>query len=563
MHFSILDWGIIAVYLAVVFFFGLRGQKSVKNSADYLVAGRNMGLYAGAISLLATEIGIITYMYYAEMGFLYGFTSFLAGVIGCGVYLILGKSGFVIRKFRERELTTISELFETSYGRDIRILAGILMAIGGALNFGVFPIIEATFLNILTGIPQQYIIYTMAILLLSVLVYTALGGMVSVIITNYVQYVVLVLGMILITVYCFLSVSVGDMISSVQNRMGPAGFDPFAHPAFGWKFIFWQTLAWFASLTAWAPVAARTFSSESPKVSKSIFTWTGFLFLGRAMLPFIWGIAALAYLGTRTVPAIQAMPLMLREILPMGIVGLVVAGMLAASMSTYSGYLLAWSSVICEDVVIPLVRRPLRDRTRMMLNQGTVLFLTLFIIGWGLFYIIPGATYFYLQMTANIFLAGTFWAIVGALYWKHAHRLGAYCALIFGGSSTLLYFVVADPVGWSGTIGLLSYSLSFFGMVAGSLIGTFVPQTSRRLAILFGLITIVGATWFAEFGRSGRDIWVHIWLLVFIVSAALFVILSVRCVVGGWEDVKRVMHPEPVLEPLPSEAGKAKSDIEV
>ena len=199
----------------------------------------------------------------------------------------------------------------------------------------------------------------------------------------------------------------------------------------------------------------------------------------------------------------------------------------------------------------------------MLVNQGTVLLLTLFIIGWGLFYIIPGATYFYLQMTANIFLAGTFWAIVGALYWKHAHRLGAYCALILGGVSTLLYFVVADPVGWSGTIGLLSYILSFVGMVVGSLIGTFVPQTSRRLAILFGLIAVVGATWFAEVGRSGRDIWVQVWLLVFIVSAALFVILSVWCVIGGWDDVKRVMHPEPVLEPLPPDTGKAKNNIEV
>ncbi len=563
MHFTLLDWGIIGIYLAVVFYFGLRGQKSVKNSADYLVAGRNMGIYAGAISLLATEIGIITYMYYAEMGFLYGFSSFLSGVLGCFVYLILGKSGFVIQKFRERELTTISELFETSYGRDIRILAGVLMAIGGALNFGVFPIIEATFLNILTGIPQQYIIYTMAILLLSVLVYTALGGMVSVIVTNYVQYVVLVLGMILITVYCFFWVSVGDMVTAVQNRIGHIGFDPFAHPALGWQYIFWQSLSWFASLTAWAPVAARTFSSESPKVSKSIFTWTGFLFLGRAMLPFIWGIAALAYLGNRTVPAIQAMPLMLRDILPMGIVGLVVAGMLAASMSTYSGYLLAWSSVICEDVVIPSVGRPLKDRTRMLVNQGTILLLTLFIIAWGLFYIIPGATYFYLQMTANIFLAGTFWAIVGALYWKHAHRLGAYCALILGGVSTLLYFVVADPVGWSGTIGLLSYILSFVGMIVGSLIGTFMPQTSRRLAILFGLITVVGGTWFFELGRSVRDIWVQVWLLVFIISAALFVILSVLAVVGGWNDVKRVMHPERVLQPLTPETGKAKSNIEV
>lgn len=543
MNFTFVDWSILVVYIGVVFYFGLKGQKSVKSSADFLVAGRNMGLYAGAISLLATEIGIITYMYYAEMGFLYGFSSFLAGVIAAGVYLFLGRSGFVIQKFRERELTTIPELFESAYGKDIRVLAGVLMAIGGALNFGVFPIIEATFLNILTGIPQEYIIWTMAILLLSVLIYTALGGMVSVIVTNYIQYVVLVMGMIFITVYCFTAVGFEPMVAAVQTKIGQNGFDPFSHPSFGWKFIFWQTLAWLASLTAWAPVSARTFSAESPNVSKRIFTWTGLLFFGRAMLPFIWGIAALAYLGTRSVPSIQAMPIMLRDILPAGIVGLTVAGMLAASMSTYSGYLLAWSSIITEDVVIPIARRPLSDRTRMLLNRATVLLLTLFIIGWGLFYIVPSATYFYLQMTANIFLAGTFWSILGALYWKHAHRLGAYCALLFGGGATLIYFIVDNPGEWVGTIGLLSYSLSFVGMVLGSLVGRFVPQTSKRLAILGGLTLLALVAWILETGRSRSEVWLDVWMMVFLASAALFVLLSAWAMIGGWSDVKQVMRP--------------------
>ena len=78
MNFSILDWLILAAYIALIFWVGVRGKRYVTDSSDFLVAGRTMGLYVGMISLVATEIGIITYMYYSEMGVLYGFTACLA-----------------------------------------------------------------------------------------------------------------------------------------------------------------------------------------------------------------------------------------------------------------------------------------------------------------------------------------------------------------------------------------------------------------------------------------------------------------------------------------------------
>ncbi|UCF35661.1 MAG: sodium:solute symporter family protein [Acidobacteriota bacterium] len=541
MNFSIIDWLIVAVYLAGIFYLGVRGKRYVKDSADFLVAGRSMGLHVGMISLVATEIGIITFMYYAEMGVIFGFTACLAGVITAAVYIGVGRSGFVIGRFREMELVTVPQYFEQKYGSDVRILVGVLMAVGGALNFGVFPIIEATFLNITTGIPQEYILWTMVVLILVVLAYTALGGMVSVIITSYVQYIVLLAAMLLITFYCFYSVGWSSMVETVQTEMGQQGFDPFSHPTFGWKFILWQTLNWLALVTVWAPIAARAFSSEDTKTVKKIFTWTGLLALGRAVLPFLWGIAALAYLGGKVVTPIEATPQFLRDVLPIGIIGLVVAGMLAASMSTYSGYLLAWSSIISEDVVLPLVRRKLRSKTRLRINQVTVLLLALFIIIWGLFYIIPGATYFYLQMTASIFLAGTFWAVVGGLYWKKAHRLGAYCSLIFGAACTLIYFLVPDPRDWTGTIGVLSYFAAFTGMVAGSLVGHYVVSRVKRFAILAALIVVIPlAARYIQFTFTEGRLWQDVWSAVLVAAGVLMLSLSSLAIVKGFSDIKRM-----------------------
>jgi SSS family solute:Na+ symporter len=496
-----------------------------------------MGLHVGMISLVATEIGIITYMYYAEMGVLYGFTAFLAGLIPAAMYILVGRTGFVIRRCRELELVTIPQFFEDRYGRDVRVLAGVLMAVGGALNFGVFPIIEARFLNIVTGIPLAYLVWTMVLLMALVLAYTALGGMISVIITGYVQYILLVAAMMIVTIYCFTAVGVSDMVETVTERIGPQGFNPMLHPAFGWKFVLWQSLIWLAIITSWAPVAARTFASQSPSVVKRIFAWTGLLFLGRAILPFLWGIAALAYFkGQITVP-IQAMPEFLRSVLPMGLLGMVVAGMLAASMSTYSGYLLAWGSIISQDIVLPLIGRSLKQQHQLYVHRATVFCLTVFIVVWGLFYVIPGATYFYLQMTANLFLAGTFWILVGGIYWKRAHRLGALCSLVLGGGATFLYFLVPDPVSWTGTIGVLSYVAALVGMVAGSLFAR-MASAGGRVLLLSGL---AGATVVAILAAGQSDslaAWRIVWLGVLLLTILLFVSLSAYAALKGFSEIR-------------------------
>jgi SSS family solute:Na+ symporter len=379
-------------------------------------------------------------------------------------------------------------------------------------------------------------------LIVIVLAYTALGGMVSVIVTSYVQYIVLVIGMVIVTFYCFYSVGWSAMVDTVQAELGEKGFDPFQHPVFGWKFIVWQTLTWFAIVTVWAPIAARTFSSESPNTVKRIFVWTGFLALGRAVLPFLWGIAALAYLGGKVHVSIEATPVFLRDVLPVGILGLVVAAMLAASMSTYSGYLLAWSSVISQDVILPLVKRPLGTKAQLLISRATVLLLALFIIVWGLFYIIPDATYFYLQMTGNIFLAGTFWAVVGGLYWKKAHRLGAYCSLIFGAGCTLIYFMVPDPQVWTGAIGVISYVAAFVGMVAGSLVGVHVESVWKRCAVLGSLLVAVPFGVHVLHGSlSAGRLWLNTWVLVLGLAFLLLVVLSTLAIAKGFNDIRQML----------------------
>src|SRR5580765_6156954 len=130
MNFTFVDWAIVATYLAASVGIGLLGKRYVGTVSHYLVAGRELGLYVGIATLAATEIGTITFMYNAELGYKYGFAAFAAAMISGIVMIIVGRTGFVISRFRQLKLMTVPEFFEMKYSRGLRLLTGILVAVG-------------------------------------------------------------------------------------------------------------------------------------------------------------------------------------------------------------------------------------------------------------------------------------------------------------------------------------------------------------------------------------------------------------------------------------------------
>jgi SSS family solute:Na+ symporter len=545
-HFTLLDGLIAALSLAVTLWVGVHARRWVGRLEDYLVASRGMGLYVGTASLVSTEIGIITYMYQAQFGFLAGFSAFMVGLITIAVCFAVGRTGFVISRLRELKILTVPEYFDRRYARGVRVLAGVLMAFGGSLNLGIFPIVEARFLNIVTGLDPRYVTWTMAGLLLLALLYTALGGMVSLVFTNYIQYVLLAAGTVIVTLACLGTTGWSEMTRAVQDRLGEGGFDPLRSPDLGLAFILWQILLWIALMTVWQSVAQRALSTTDTRTGEKVFRLTSVLFLGRAVIPMAWGIAALAFFGRAGLPAsaapetprvemnrlsgeleasfqadldhgrlerilprverlerlaaeqgaeterraararreeigLVAMPWMLASVLPTGLLGLMLAGMLAASVSTYAGYFLGWSAIIAQDVAGPFLPRGLSDRGKLLLTRVTVVGLAGFIMVWSLLYHVPGPAYFYLQVTANLFMAPTLITIVAGLYWRRASVIGAYLSFLLGASASLLYLVPSLNVSVA-TAGSLSWGLALLGLVAGSL--AFPPRrepTERRM----------------------------------------------------------------------------------
>jgi len=478
MNFGLLDWVVVVAYLAVSVAFGIRAKRYVENLDGYMVAGRRVGASLGIATFVATEIGIVTYVYFGELGYLAGFSAFFIGILTMIAYSLVGRTGFIIEGLRRHRVMTIPEFYELRFSRGARLLGGTLLFLSGVLNMGIFLKFDGIFLSEVMGYGPDAVAAIMVLMLLIVIAYTVLGGMFSIVVTDYLQFLVLSAGMLIATVAILLRMDVSSIGLAVTSSLGVAGVDPIANPRFGWIFVIWILLSTLAAGALWQPGTSKALASENPAVAKKVFFWTGLTFAGRAIIPMFWGVAALAYFGQGQESA-AAMPRLLGQIVPSGFLGLLVAGMLAASMSTYSAYVLAWSSVLARDVIACTRRNDLPDRTVITITRIGSVLVGIFLLVFGLWYQIPDTAFQYLAVTGSMYISGALTCVVAGMYWRKANLVGSYAGLSLGALAPIGFLILEkfrdalpDYLLFMTDVnvaGLLSFLLAGGGMVIGSL----------------------------------------------------------------------------------------------
>jgi SSS family solute:Na+ symporter len=441
-NFSWIDGSIVAVYFALAMFAGLSVRRYVGKVEDFLVAGREMDVYLGVASLAATEFGIVTCMSSAELGYKHGFSGAVAGVCGFLAMLLIGLTGFCVRPLRESGVMTIPELFEKRFGSKIRWWSGVVIVLGGLLNMGVFLRTGGEFLVIVCGFDKQYLEITMTVMLVAVGIYTIVGGMLSVLVTDYLQFLVMSVGMLLVTVLTLVNIPWETLASTVQAHYGAGGFNPFVNPNIGWTYIIFQALVNAAAMLTWQTTIARLLSAKDAKTGQKVYTRTSFFFVCQFVIPGLWGIGALTTLGPGIEPASHAMPMFLaKTVWPVGVTGLLVAAMLAADMSTDSSYMLTWGSVIYNDLMAPFRKTKWSDKRGLAWNRTIIALIGLFLLVYGLWYPLQQEIWTYLTVTGTIYLASMSTLLVAACYWPRANNWGAVAAITLGALIPFAYLV--------------------------------------------------------------------------------------------------------------------------
>ncbi len=431
---AFIDLLICGVYIFFVIWLGFFSKNHVHSIVDYLVAGRKVTPYLGVASLGGTELGLITVMYNAQKGFSTGLSALHMPIIAGVVTLIIGLTGFIVVPLRRLKVLTIPEFYELKFDTSTRVIGAIILVLAGVLNMGLFLKVAAVFVAIIFGLsPTGFsLIMIMGLLLVLVLFYTLMGGMVSVVVTDFIQFILLSISLGVFAFILFQGIGWDQLISVWESHHGLVGFNPLSSMSgFGVSYVLWMVVtAGLVSIAIWPTALSRALIMPSDNAVKKQYLLASVPMMTRFVLPMMIGAMAMIVLGN--VDSLTAFPTVALRVLPTGLLGLLVAGLLAAMMSTFDGYLLCWSGVIVRDIIMPLSKSSWSDAKQLRWIRVLIVICGGFMFYWGLFYQGGDDIWDYLAITGAIYFTGAIPLMIGGLYWKLASPTGAKASLFAG-----------------------------------------------------------------------------------------------------------------------------------
>jgi SSS family transporter len=418
----------IFLYMALTVFIGWWASRFVKNTQDFVVAGRQMPMFVVASGLFATWFGSETVMGAS--------TAFLdEGVMGIiedpfGAALCLFFIGiFMVKPLYRLNLFTFSDYFRRRFSPATEIFSAIVMIPSYWGWIAAQLIALATVLNVLTGIP---LFGGVLICATAVMLYTYVGGMWAVSITDFVQTVMIVLGMLFVM---FKAVTMAGGWDAVmfQAQKEPETFHYLPEPDF--KSILAYFAAWITVGLGSVPqqdVFMRVMSAKSERSAVWGSYLSGLMYLTVGLIPII-----IAFCGKMAYPELaqgddnqkqMLIPFMVLQHSGLGIQVLFFGALLSAIMSTASGAILAPSTVIGENIIRPYFPN-LTDKQLLLVMRLAVVFITLISV---LFTTFDQSIYELVRQSSEISLVSLFVPLMAGLYWQKASGWGAMAAMVAG-----------------------------------------------------------------------------------------------------------------------------------
>jgi SSS family solute:Na+ symporter len=442
---SILDWAVIALYALAVLAVGWYYSRRTATTEDYLLGGRSMKPWAVGLSLFATLLSTISYLAYPGEMIRYG-PVFIGGILAYPfVVLVLG--WFIIPSIARMRVTSAYEILEARLGLSVRLLGSVFFLSLRLLWMAV--IIYATTDTVLIpllGWSDAATPYACAVLGAITVAYTAMGGLRAVVFTDVLQTFILFGGAILALV--LISVSLGGVsawwpASWPQHWPEPIyGYDPTARMSL--VGIALATFTWHVCTSASDQMAIQRYlATRDARAARRALTIS--MVAGGAVMVFLGllGLALLAFFRARPhlIPdgpsvfqeADKLFPQYISFGLPVGLSGLVIAGLLAAAMSSLSSGVNSSCSVITVDFVDRFRRseRGATDHVRMakmvsVLVGVAVVLLTSFVS------LVPGNLLVLAYKVVNLLVAPLAGLFFLALFVRWATPFGTFAGAIVG-----------------------------------------------------------------------------------------------------------------------------------
>src|SRR5213596_450246 len=472
------DLVFIAAYfliLAGIGYWAARREKQV--SSDYFLAARDVGWFAVGASLFASNIGSEHLVGLAGSGSTTGLAVGHFEWLACLILLLLG--WLFVPYYLKSGVYTMPEFLEKRYNSAARTYFTWVSVIGYVLTkISVTLYAGGVVIRAVTG----WDFYTAAIVLIVVTgLYTIFGGLRAVVYTEVLQAIVLILGSVTLMA---IGLSRVGGFSGLEAKV-PAGFfslwKPINHPDFPWTGIVFG--APILGIWYWCTdqhIVQRVLAAKNIKEARTGTIFAGYLKILPVFIFVLPGIIAAAlYSDIRGGSADAAYPALVTRLLPAGFKGLVLAGMLAALMSSLASAFNSCSTLLTWDVYRKL--RPDASEQRLV-AVGRIT--TVLLVGLGLLWIpfmkyISPQIYIYLQ-SVQAYIAPPIAAcfLLGVLF-PRLNGTGALAALWTGlviGTARLVLELARSDLGsgtalyWFATVNFLHFAALLFALCAGILI---------------------------------------------------------------------------------------------
>ncbi len=335
---ALIDYFVILLFFLVLLYIGRLAAKRVLNNKDYLLAGKRVGKIPLALSMAATDLGGAGVVGAMALSYSRGIAGGWWNFCAVPAWIILGLT--IPKLFIKQQTSTVPELLEKRYDLRTRILAAILHLIGTTFAITAQTMVAAMIITSITGIPMTYSVLAATVVFV---VYTTAGGLIAVIWTDIFAYFVLIFGVVIALGFSISKVgSISTIVNSVPKSFWSVGNIGWMEPAA------WIVMNLFFYSTS-QPYIQRLIAAKDANTAKFAYVYTGINYIISALFIALLGICSYIIIpGLKN--AEMAVTSIINYALPVGVRGVMLASILAATMTTSSSYLNACASIFTIDI---------------------------------------------------------------------------------------------------------------------------------------------------------------------------------------------------------------------
>ena len=425
---------IVAGYMLLMLAIGWWSSSRISSNEDFMVAGRRLGPLLMAGTLAATEIGGGSSLGVVEKGFGTWGLSASWYVTAMGIAFVI--LTFMAHKFRTAEVKTVPEYFRRRYGRLSGIITAVIMILPLIGLTAAQFIASSTIVSVMLGLDYKTAVVAVTLV---VTIYSVMGGLWSVTLTDFVQVFLIVFGMAAALPY---ALNMAGGMGNVAANVPEGTFDLFK--GIGPYKIIALVIMYVASFTVGQEAVSRYYAARDGRAARQGSIIAAVINFVYAFIPTLLGIITLALINMNKIDSglvlsegpKYALPHLAMATMPAVIVGLLFSGILSATMSSADSDLLGAGSIFGNDLYKTYMNPNATNDRVLKVTRVTMVIIGL--LAGAVAYFNVGNIITLLMFSFTLRAAGSFFPYVFGLYWKRASEAGAVASLIVGSAAVLM-----------------------------------------------------------------------------------------------------------------------------